>query len=147
MKTETQTTMKLLQEGDIIELTPGKTVYFDVPMHFVDPTEMGNFKETIQFEVIIGRPFGIEGLSMETGFLVGKYIVTRTETSIGSQGHGEVYPDGHHVTCNKITSPENRHDITVRFYQTGIFTAKIRPNEIQAIGRAENKWIVPEVHQ
>ena len=117
--------MKQLKEGDIIELGHGHTVYADIPEHFVYSNCRGSFELT-HHEVLLD----------ELDWLCGKYIVYKTSHDGGGTGHGphDVYPDGHHVFCEKADQTE----VKVDFYQSGCFTAMIE--EIEPIGRATRKW-------
>jgi len=124
---------KQLQEGDVIELKKGQEVYTTLPHHCFYVGEEGNFAKTDNHEVEIGETYG----GLDTGFLIGKYIVTKTTFDGGGTGHGphDVYPDGHHVFCKKIDSK-----VRVDFYQSGCFTAMIK--DIEPIGRAKATWTV-----
>jgi hypothetical protein len=76
---------------------------------------------------------------MSTDFLVGRYVVTKTQETGGGTGHGphDVYPDGHHITAQNL----EHKLIKVTFYQSGSFTAMIEPHEIQAVGKAKIRWV------
>src|SRR4030042_5752874 len=102
----------MLKEGDIIELKEGHTVYADIPEHFAYSNRKGSFKLT-RHEARIRGQFA---------YLAGRYVVYKTTNDGGGIGHGpgDVYPDGHHVFCERL---EDR--IKVDFYQTGSFTAMI----------------------
>jgi hypothetical protein len=137
--------MKLLQEGDIIELMPGHTVYASLPMHFIYENEFGNFSETARTEVTIGEP----KLGLDTSFIAGRYVVTSTSIRGGGTGMGphDVYPDGHHVDCQLLMQQgfdlprramSKKYPLRVAFYQTGCFTAMIP--DIASIGRAKAEW-------
>ena len=104
----------MLQVDDIIVLKEGMTVYADIPEHFVYSNRRGSFEST-RHEVTIGGQFD---------YLAGKYIVTKTLKEGGGTGHGphDIFPDGHHVFCEKIIDKK----IKVDFYQSGCFTAMIK---------------------
>lgn len=127
----------LLEAGDIIELKPGHKVYADIPKHFVYANCRGDFTMT-HSEVTIGDQFD---------YLAGQYVVYKTAVHGGGTAHGpnDVYPDGHHVYCERVDDPSASNNtprnIKVDFYQTGCFTAMIE--DIQPIGRAEHKWVKP----
>ena len=128
---------ELLKEGDIILLMKGHRIYTMLPQHFVFSNKRGNFGELSQDVVEIGEDF--HGLN--TTFLIGKYVVTKTTHDGGGTGHGpgDIYPDGHHVFCQHVDHP----DVQVDFYQTGAFTATIK--DIEPVGRAEAVWTVKPV--
>lgn len=121
---------KLLKAGDVIELKQGHTVYADVPEHFAYSNKRGVFDKTAHAQARIGG---------ELEFLAGQYIVTHTTLNGGGTGMGphDVYPDGHHVYCER---PHDKRKVD--FYQTGAFTAMIP--EIEPIGRAELRYEVVE---
>lgn len=121
--------MKLLKEGDVIELKDGHTVYADVPKHFVYSNKRGCFDIT-HHNITIGGEFD---------YFAGEYIVIKTTFDGGGTGHGpgDVYPDGHHVFCR---SAEGKKEVD--FYQTGSFTAIIQ--DIKPIGRAELTYRITE---
>lgn len=120
--------MALLREGDIIELDDTHWVYTQVPQHFLYSNRRGNWtlaKGEIQ-------------LTGQFEYLQGRYVVTKTRMAGGGTGHGafDVCPDGHEVTCVKVSGEQE-----VSFYQTGAFTCMIR--DIEPVGRAELKWVDP----
>lgn len=121
--------VKLLEEGDVIELTSKHTVYAEVPKHFVYSNCRGDFSLT-----------HTEARLWEGNFdyLRGQYVVVKTSFGGGGTGHGghDVYPDGHRVFCEKTDGSKHRVD----FYQTGCFTAMIP--EIEVVGRAALKWSI-----
>ena len=129
---------RLLEEGDIIELTEGHSVYYEVPEHFVYSNKIGSFRIMATATVRIGS-FLNSGADngMDTSFLEGKYIVTKTCMDGGgvAMGH-DVYPDGYRVWCENA----GNHHIRVNFYQTGCFTAVISPKDIQTSGKAKISW-------
>lgn len=138
--------MNFLTEGDVIELKSGHTVYVRLPMHFVYANRKGVFDELAETEVTIGH----DKLGMNTDWLAGRYIVTATGMQGGGTGHGphDVYPDGHHVTAEKIPADGidgiGQPRTKVSFYQSGAFTAMIR--DIRPIGRARAKWELEPEH-
>jgi hypothetical protein len=117
---------RLLQAGDVIKLEQGHTVYADIPEHFAFNNRKGVFDKFAHTQARIGG---------ELEFLAGLYIVTHTSMNGGGtgMGPGDVYPDGHHVYCER-TSDRRKVD----FYQTGAFTAMIP--EIEPVGKAELTW-------
>ena len=122
-------TVTRLEEGDLIEIKTGHTVYADVPMHFIYENRKGDFSLT-RSDVVVEGDFL---------HLAGKYVVYKTANDGGGTGHGphDVYPDGHHVYCERVDDSFVRLD----FYQSGYFTAMIE--EIETCGRAERKWAFP----
>lgn len=116
---------KLLKKGDVIELTKGHPVYADVPEHFLYKNRRGIFK----------MDHGTVRIADELDYFVGRYVVLRTAMDGGGTGHGpgDVYPDGHHVFCERIAAPH----LKVDFYQTGSFTAMIE--DIEVVGTATEK--------
>jgi len=120
----------MLKEGDIIELKEGHTVYADIPEHFVYGNRKGSFKLTHN-DVCIGG---------ELIYLAGRYVVYKTSYDGGGTGHGphDIYPDGHHVFCERLDDRK----VKVDFYQSGCFTAMIK--DIGPISRASRQWVVEE---
>lgn len=121
-----------LEEGDIIELKPGMTVYTETPKTLVYSNHGGDWSLTTS-EVKVGEDRTI------FGYLQGRFAVTKCFMGGGGTGHGphDTYPDGWHVFAEKM---DNR-DIKVDFYQSGCFTAMILPEEITPVGKAEVKWV------
>ena len=72
-------------------------------------------------------------LSFDTSIFEGEYRVVATAEDGGGTGMGphDVYPNGHHVFCEKKDDP----NIFVDFYQTGCFTAMIEPEKIEPVNR------------
>lgn len=126
----------LLKEGDIIEITTGHEVYYELPMHFVYVNRVGNFKEIAKTEVRIGELKN----GLDTDFLKGRYVVKATSCGGGGTGHGpgDVYPSGHLVKCIKLNKKDYDSEIEISFYQTGFFTAMIE--DIKSVGRAVATW-------
>ncbi len=105
--------MRLLQEGDVIELTEGHTVYMMVPQCLVYANKPDSWA-LVHHEVSISGTFS---------FLARRYIVYKA--------YGD---DGHHVHCEAIDYPALRID----FYQSGSYTAMIK--DIAPIGNAVRQW-------
>ena len=118
---------EMLEEGDIIEINNGHTVYTDIPEHFAFSNRKGVFNKTIHTKVVIGGEFS---------YLAGRYVVYKTSRDGGGSGTGpsDVYPDGHHVFCERL---EDR--LKVDFYQSGSFTAMIEA--IDPVGHAVRQWV------
>ena len=129
--------MTLLKEGDIVEIKEGHKVYADIPKHFLYANHSGDF--TLDHgEATVGGDFS---------YLAGRYVVVKTTFSGGGTGHGphDVFPDGHHVYCEKLIPPdlpsyEHHEHWKLDFYQTGCFTAMIEEDEIEVVGHAERRW-------
>lgn len=117
----------MLKEGDIIELKAGHKVYADIPEHFVFSNRKGSFNLT-HHDITLGGEFA---------YLEGRYVVYKTANDGGGTGHGphDVYPDGHHVYCERLDD----RTVKVDFYQSGSFTAVIP--DLQSVGRAERHWV------
>lgn len=115
----------------MIDLCAGHRVYADVPEHFAFINCRGVFDKLAHTDVLIGG---------ELAYLAGRYIVYKTFMGGGGTGMGphDVFPDGHHVFCERADNPLIRVD----FYQTGCFTAMIR--DITPVGRAERRWVLPD---
>lgn len=119
---------KLLEEGDVIELTTAHTVYGMIPKHFAYGNCRGDFSLTRHEIRLYDQDFD---------YLRGKYIVVKITSDGGGTGMGphDVFPDGYHVWCESIDGTHK-----VDFYQTGCFTAMIE--DIKPIARAEKKWVL-----
>jgi len=119
--------MNMLQAGDIIELKEGHKVYAQVPEHFLYQNRKGCFE--------LAR--GVVTIGGELAYLAGKYVVTQTTYDGGGSGMDphDVYPDGHHVYCQRL---EDR--VEVDFYQSGCFSAMI--TDIEPVGKAVLQWAV-----
>ncbi len=119
-------------EGDIIEVCAGMKVYTELPEHFCYENRKGVFDKMGNATVEVGEDFG----GMNTAYLIGKYIVTRTAMNGGGTGHGpgDVYPDGWNVTAKMV----GRMHQTISFYQSGSFTAM--NEKVRVVGRAKQKW-------
>lgn len=117
----------MLQEGDVIELTGGHTVYADVPEHYLYSNKKGSFKLAHGRVVIAGDLY----------YLAGRYVVYKTVREGGGRGMGphDIYPDGHHVFCERLDDPS----VKVDFYQSGSFTAMIE--DIVPVAKAERHWV------
>ncbi len=116
--------MKQLKKSDIIRINEGHRVYYSIPERH---SPFGCRKVLIHRDVVVGNK--CDGIN--TDFLKGEYVVTKTVVEGGGCGHGpyDIYPDGHHVFCTKIDDPS----ISIDFYQSGCFTAMI--TDIRPIGR------------
>ena len=121
---------RLLQSGDIIELVDGHTVYAEIPAHYAYSNRKGDFS-LVRGQARIGG---------ELAYIAGLYVVTHVAKDGGGSGSGpgDVYPDGHHVHCERTYDRRK-----VDFYQTGAFSALIP--EIEIVGKAELRYAVLEL--
>lgn len=115
----------MLEEGDIVEITQGMTVYADVPEHFVYSNRKGSFKITHYDAKIDG----------ELSYLAGRYVVYKTHVGGGWHSGRDDYPDGHHVFCERLDSP----DVKIDFYQSGCFTAMLP--DLKPVAKAVRRWV------
>ncbi len=117
----------MLKEGDIIELTNGLTVYANVPEHFLYSNKKGSFE--------LSR--GAVKIDGELSYLSGRYVVYKTAKDGGGTGMGphDVYPNGHHVFCERMDD----QSVKVDFYQSGCFTAMI--TNIEPVAKAVRRWV------
>lgn len=120
---------KLLEQGDIIQLTGEHKVYAQVPEHLVYSNRKGCF-DLVTADVKLNGEFS---------YLQGQYLVVKTEKTGGGIWYGphDIFPDGHKVTCKMTGGMEH----IVSFYQTGAFTAMIR--DIEPIGKAKLEFVMP----
>jgi hypothetical protein len=118
----------MLKEGDIIELKDGHEVYADVPEHLIYSYHKGPFKIT-RGKIKIGG---------KLAYFAGQYVVYKTTNDGGGTGHGphDIYPNGHHVFCERLDD----QSVKVDFYQSGCFTAMIE--QIEPIARAKRRWVL-----
>lgn len=130
--------MSFLKEGDIVELKEGHRVYFKLPEHFVFANCVGVFDKMAETEVIVGSSRN----GMDTSFLKGNWIVSKTTYDGGGTGHGphDVYPNGHHVFIEREV--EDGKTLKANFYQSGAFTAMILPEDIEVVGKAKKNWVM-----
>ena len=130
----------LLKEGDVIELAKCHTVYAEIPKHFAYANKVGCFELTRSETPVGGNKNGLN-----TDFMVGKWIVTKTSECGGGTGHGphDIYPDGHLVECERVAGQSYDYKMKVSFYQTGCFTAMIEEGEVNVIGQATAEWSLP----
>ncbi len=120
-----------VSEGDVIEIVPGMKVYTELPEHFCYENRKGVWDKLANATVEVDKDD-----RLDTKFLLGRYIVTRTSMDGGGTGHGpgDVYPDGWHVTAQKT----GRVHQTIHFYQSGSFTAV--NEKVKVVGKAAQKW-------
>lgn len=122
---------RLLEVGDVFNIRDGMSVSAHVPQHYVYANRKGDFsltKATVTVD------------NMKFGYIQGTYVVTHTTFDGGGTGHGphDVYPNGHHVFCERLDDGFN-----VDFYQTGAFNCLVRMEEIILLGKATQKsvWV------
>jgi len=123
----------MLKEGDVIELKVGHEVYASVPRHFLYSDCKGDFR-------LVKAHVKIEG---DLAYLAGRYVVYSTATDGGGTGHGpnDVYPDGHHVFCDRLDSVVRDKSHRVDFYQSGCFTAMLP--DLKPVATAKRTtWVV-----
>jgi hypothetical protein len=118
----------MIQEGDIILLEPGHTVYTMLPKHLVYSNCEGEWDSMAKAAVRIGDEW-----KFDSDYLAGEYIVTKTASDGGGPCY-DFYPDGHHIFASKADNPR----IKVDFYQSGGFTAVNR--DVKVVGKAEMTW-------
>jgi hypothetical protein len=80
--------MKLLTEGDVIEIEEGHELYAMIPKHFVYSNCTGNFELTHSKAIVSG----------ELSYLAGKYVVTKTVRDGGGTG-GDSEIDFYQTGC------------------------------------------------
>lgn len=130
----------LMHVGDIIELSPGMTVYAMLPEHCCFDNRFGVFNQYHHHEMKIGSQ--MKGL--DTHQFAGQYEVIQVSqdgggSQTGMNGHPDTWPDGHHVRARMIREkclPSDPY-FEVDFYQTGCFTAMIPPEEAIIIKKAK----------
>lgn len=152
---------RLLQRGDVIRIKKGMKVYAKIPEMFVFSNRRestgivrhdikigevryskfqisNDIKETLKrngLEINDEQIAYFNGLgttlSFDTNKFEGEYTVYYAGSDGGGSGmgHFDTYPNGHHVFCEK----NDDSGIEIDFYQTGSFTAMIRPEEIEPI--------------
>lgn len=128
--------MNFLKEGDIIELDERHMVYVtrSTPM-----TTMRDGK----FVQVPGQRHTETRIKDHPEYK-GRYLVIETKMDGGGTAHGphDVYPDGHHVYCQKIEEINYKRALTVRvdFYQSGCFTCM--NTDVKRVGQAvkDTSW-------
>jgi hypothetical protein len=117
-------TSKLLAKGDIIELKEGHCIYAVVQNRFIYSNARKD-KRLSRTDITIDNK--------RWNKFKGRYVVLETTFDGGGTGHGpgDIFPDGHHVHCQRLTG----YNTKVDFYQTGCFTAMI--TNITPIGKAK----------
>jgi hypothetical protein len=136
MKKETEKNPQIapLEEGDIIELEKGHTVYAEIPEKYIyaNNPKSDNLAKT---EVTIGKKRN----GLDTSYLVGRYAVVKTAFDGGGAGMGshDIYLDGDHVWCRRMLENGELGE-QIEFYQSGSFTAMIE--EIKPVGKVEFKY-------
>lgn len=132
---------KILQVGDIIEITEGMKIYAQIEERFVYSNKRTS-KELTQTDIKVGE---VRDDTHENEFktkkFAGKYVVTDTSLSGGGGAPHDSYPDGWHVIAQKL-SKDGHHTgkgVVINFYQTGCFTAMIKPEEIAPVGTMVKK--------
>jgi hypothetical protein len=134
--------------GDVFDLKPGHKVYVRMEERFVYFNRPGS-RQIAQATVQVGEKWAeftdprVVVFSdnppevLDTGALVGRYVVTQTALDGGGQATDGAYPNGWHVTAKKL-APDGTWDpqgMEVNFYQSGCFTAMIE--NVSPVGRME----------
>ncbi len=122
---------RLLKRGDLIQLEKGMKVYATIPEKFIYSNRTTDEKK--RTDVKIGEILSCKTCEevFDTSIFEGEYRVVATAEDGGGTGMGkyDYYPNGHHVFCEK----KDNSNIFVDFYQTGAFTAMIKPEEIKPL--------------
>lgn len=126
-------THKLLEKHDIIELKKGHTVNAKIPARFAFP---GVFEwKLVQQAITIGEELHD---AFKTTYLVGTYIVTETKVDrSGRKSSRDQWPDAFQVFCTRLKGNQIIEGEEVNFYQTGAYPGTIRPEQIQAVRKAQ----------
>ena len=121
---------EFLKVGDVIHLASRHRVYADVPEHFVFSNKAGSW-------TLVHGCIRLDNHQ----YLYGQYVVERTTRDGGGSAFDGDFPSGHHVWCTRVDPPDGKQ---LDFYQSGFFTAMIRPDEIQPIAHATrtSTWTV-----
>lgn len=80
----------------------------------------------------------------DTSIFAGEYVVFKTAMKGGGRGHGpyDIYPDGANVTCKKLKKGKwDEKGLEISFYQSGAFTATIKPEELSVKRTMANTFI------
>lgn len=131
----------LLEEGDVIEFKNGMRVYAMVPDKYIFENRIdAPTRKKTHHSLTVGSHLADK--IKKSLDLSGKWVVYKTSYDGGGTGHGphDVYPDGHHVFCEKVDDSQQKVD----FYQSGCFTAMILPKDIKPVGKANRGWVVVE---
>lgn len=82
----------------------------------------------------------IKNDKIDTSQYVGDYMVIDTSLDGGGTGHGyyDIYPDGHHVYCQKMKDGQyDPNGFKIDFFQTGSFNVMIAPERVNYIKSME----------
>lgn len=128
-----------LEEGNVIEIKKGHKIRTEIPEHFVcqDQDSEGEFKKLYSELVTVGEPYN----GLDTDFYQGKYVVYKTTFDGGGRSHNDIYPDEHHVWCQKVVGrygPEIKMD----FYQPKRMPTVM--NDIKPCGAADIQFTIKE---
>jgi hypothetical protein len=92
--------------------------------------------EICDTDITIGEVKKYKNKLYNTDKFEAEYVVINTEITGGGtgMGHYDVFPDGYKVVCKKLFKGQyyEKGEI-ISFYQSGCFTAVIRPEELQPI--------------
>ena len=104
-------------------------MYAELPKHFLYDNTKGDW--TLAHSSVT--------ITKDLAWMAGSYIVMETKKDGGGTGHGphDVYPDGHHVFCQKYNDQigNRAKPLKVDFYQTGCFTCMLP--DIKPIAQAQ----------
>lgn len=108
-----------LEEGDVIELKKGHTIYANIPEKYVYKDTKKPDKQR-KAEISIGEDYG----GLDTSYLGGRYAVVKTtlvsnETGMELQ---DVIQNDHHVWCKKMFENGELGE-QIEFYLNGAFSA------------------------
>lgn len=123
---------RLLEVGDVFNVTPGMNISAHVPHHFVYANRRGDFTLTRANITVDNVKFD---------YIIGTYVVTNTTFDGGGDDHGvlNAYPNGHHVFCERLDD-----GFKIDFYQTGAFVCSVPMDKIVLVGKATPKttWVL-----
>ena len=132
---------RLLKRGDrftskMLNDCGYKLDWIDGSGYVIDKSVLKNFHENHIYEVTEHKPGGWERkIRKELDPVAGDFSrvvfrVVSTAMSGGGEGHGpgDVYPDGHGVSC------ETNDGLFLQFYQSGCFTYMIGPENVELVG-------------
>jgi hypothetical protein len=119
--------VRYLKRNDLVRIRAGHRVYADVPKHFVYENRYGDFS-LAHTDVTVGEHKSEGCPEFNTNHLLGHYrVVARAK-------------DGHHVFCERVISDEYEtipRYLLIDFYQSGSFTAVIKPEEIEVVNLSD----------
>lgn len=138
---------EILKTGDVIDIKKGMRVYVDIPGKFIysNRTEASpTANELTSHDVSLGQVFKTTKNVFDTSIYLGEYVVTNREYGGGGIGMGshDVFPSGWQIFCKKLKNGIwDENGLELNFYQTGSFTAMIKPREIEPIRKMKQKFV------